>query len=204
MKGNAMERYITRKGTSFRTVSTALRTLRSIAIATTGFALFAGAAQTASATEQFKFSYTVPSGFSGPDVVGTGILNAELIAPGEWLALSGWDQTSGGSISGKLALLANPNAPSESYSPSGFFLYDDLLLPHSDPLIQNGGLLFTNGAGGEINLFSYGPDNYTHYDNTGFNVPITFSISPVPEPASLALFGAGLLALPLIRRRKAA
>ena len=71
-------------------------------------------------------------------------------------------------------------------------------------MIDNGGLLFVNGTGGEVNLFSYGPDSYTHYDNSGFNVMVSFDPSVVPEPASLALFGAWVGALGLIRRRRGA
>ena len=89
---------------------------------------------------------------------------------------------------------------------------NNLIYPGSDPTIDNGGLLFVNGSGGEINLFTYGPDNYTHYDNTGFNVPINFGVAAIneatsapvvaPEPASLAMLGAGILGLTMARRRR--
>ena len=161
-----------------------------------GITLLAGMSATAHATEIFKFTY------SGGGVLGSGTVTAQQVAPNTWLAISGTDTTTGGAISGTLSLAANPNSPAELYSASGYFIYDNLLYPGQDPVIDNGGLLFINGTGDEVNLFSYGPDAYTHYDNTAFNVPITFEQSRVPEPASLAALGAGLAGLTLMRRRK--
>lgn len=183
-------------------LSNAARTIR---LGLIGIALAVGSNAAMAATE-FRFSY------SGDGVVGSGFLSAEQVAPGEWLALSGTDTTTGGAISGTLTLAVNPSAPGAAYSPSGFFYFDNLLFPDSDPVVDNPGLLFVNGTGGEVNIFSYGPDNYTHYDNTGFNVPITFDVSQsitsdpsrVPEPTTLTLFAASLVGLGLIRRRKAA
>lgn len=172
--------------------------IRVLWMAVVGLALFAGLTPAARATEQFEFSY------AGGGVTGGGLLTAELVSPGEWLAISGTDTTSGGPIAGTLTLQPNPNGTGTATSSSGYFLYDNLLFPDSDPMIDNGGLLFVNGTGGEVNLFSYGPDSYTHYDNSGFNVMVSFDPSVVPEPASLALFGAWVGALGLIRRRRGA
>ena len=174
------------------------RMIRSLWIVVVGLALLGGLTSGARATEEFQFSY------SGEGVTGSGLVTAELIAPGEWLAISGTDTTSGGPIAGTLTLQPNPNGAETATSPSGFFYYDNLLFPDSDPIIDNAGLLFVNGTGGEVNLFSYGPDSYTHYDNTGFNVMVTFDQSAVPEPASLALFGVGVGLLGWTRRRRQA
>ena len=146
--------------------------------------------------QTFAFSY------SGVGVSGSGTLTAEQIAPDEYAIVAGTDDATGGGVSGILTLFANPDSPNETTSPSGYFLYDDLLFVGSDPVISNGGLLFTNGNGGEVNLYSTGPDLYVDYDNTGFNVSINLDPSPVPEPASFAMLAVGMAGLAVARRRR--
>ncbi len=160
-------------------------------------ALLLSLAATAAHATTFTYSY------SGDGVTGSGTLTADLIAPGEYVAVSGTDVAAGGGVNGVLTLIVNPGTPDEAYSPSGYFIYDDLLLPDSNPAVTHGGWLFTNGAGGEVNIYSNGPADYIYYDNTGFNVPISIDPSMVPEPAAFALLTSGMAGLVCVRRRQA-
>jgi PEP-CTERM motif len=101
-----------------------------------------------------------------------------------------------------ITLIANPNAPGTAYSPSGYFYYDDLIVPGQNPVITNPGLLFAiNGNGAtELNIFSEGA-TYLAYLNTGFNTPWSFDVAATPEPATLPLALAGLVLLGLGRIR---
>ena len=62
--------------------------------------------------------------------------------------------------------------------------------------VDIGGQTFTSGTVGIPGIFVYG-------DNYGATANIATVYGDVPEPASMALVGAGLLGLGMVRRRKA-
>ncbi|MBV8666370.1 MAG: PEP-CTERM sorting domain-containing protein [Burkholderiaceae bacterium] len=161
-----------------------------------------------SSSSYFTFS------FAGPQVSGSGDFWATANGDGTYTATSGseTDSATGETIS----LIGNASAPwGTSYSPSGAFYYDDQYQPNNDPIILLGGLMFTGANGLEVNLWSTGPDSYVYdgwtpgngYSFGSGGTPITFAAedppvgSSVPEPATVALFGLGILGLALMRRK---
>jgi len=99
-----------------------------------------------------------------------------------------------------ITFVPNPSYPNEILSPTGFFLYDDSILPTSNPLVLNGGLLF-DASGWEWNIFSTGPSAYTIYNNSGANEGGVFALSASPLPATWTMLIAGLLGLGFVAYR---
>ena len=133
----------------------------------------------------------------------------------------GVDITSfGGEIDGTTitGLLGGQPGGGEAYSPSGAFVYDNILYPQSNSvdgaLLDTGGILFAI-AGGEGNIWGNfggagGYSYYTSVDGSYFiqNNAATFAAvdppAPVPEPAPIELVAVGLVGVALTRRRRRA
>ncbi len=150
----------------------------------------------------FSFTYASPNGLSGSvNVSGT------QSSSGTFDITSGTDTVTGGSgLVGVFTLFQNASYPTAVSSPSGYFTYDNLLTPNLNPFVDTAGLLFISGSG-EVNVYSNGPDSYTHYDSTGINDSITVSaleidqgVTEVPEAATLTLLGTALLCFGFVRR----
>ena len=155
----------------------------------------------ASAQPNYDFTYTS----NDNSVVASGVLYAVATAtPGVLLATSGNIIVTDtyNSLTSTGTLISNPNAPGTSCSPTGYFFYDDLLMPSQNPLITNAGLLFSNSI--EINLFSNGPGpgTYQIYGNNGANDKGNFALTQVPDGGTtLALLGLAIAGLAGLRRK---
>jgi len=133
------------------------------------------------------FSYEDSNGA----VSGDFTLTATAVAgdPGAYLATAGTLELSAPTadgIAGSYSLVANPGAPNAQYSATGLFIYDDLVMPGSNPVVTNPGLLAFGGAGlgsapegtgSEINFFSSGANTYNLYTGVNGNYPYSYVFS---------------------------
>jgi hypothetical protein len=124
----------------------------------------------------FDFAFTV-----GPNS-GYGSLNTTDAGDGQFLATTGTLTVTAGQDIGAYPLYRG--GPTQTASPSGRFLFDNVLFPSIDPGIDNNGLLFL-ASGLEINIWSDDPDDYefddwdgTDYTNDIQGAPFTMNVAP--------------------------
>ncbi|HUB31871.1 MAG TPA: PEP-CTERM sorting domain-containing protein [Bryobacteraceae bacterium] len=151
------------------------------------------------------FNFTVVNVDDNISITGT--LTATDIGDGEYLA------TTGSGIFNGDPITLIPGGPSPMISPSGLFIYDNVIYPNENPYLDVDGLLFediaTTGpfSGAELNIWGngvYPSVYYSTYVGLDGGYPVSDSQSTVevtPEPGTLALLGIGFVALGAWRRR---
>lgn len=172
----------------------------------------AWASQYAKAEVTFQFSFT------GAHESGSGTLYAVDHGNGSFTATAGsgtevfQGTTYGLNLEPGVATSAYCSQFSDFASQLSLYCFDNTLLSTNLTSIDPGGLLFLDTAGYELNLMGFPgatfgqPGTYLFSRGSNrqnyFNDPMTFSLTQVPEPTSIALFALGGAALMLKSRRK--
>jgi hypothetical protein len=115
------------------------------------------------------FTFTATDAASG--TFSYGVLEAQANGDGTYTATGGYLVVISGPDVGTYDLFPNPNPPHPASSPSGAFIFDNVLYPGQDPTLDVFGLLFT-GGGLEINIWGTGPGTYSYFsfNGSGFNL----------------------------------
>jgi hypothetical protein len=134
--------------------------------------------------------------YSGEGVAVSGTLFGASNGNGTWTITGVAGTYNGIAIAGIVPLGADPS-----------YIYNNLLYYPSDPLfVDNAGILFNVPGVGDVNLYwdpSFGYGNITGNLDRGFvTTAVTLNCSPTPEPATLGLFGTGILGTFAVVRRR--
>ena len=137
--------------------------------------------------------------FSIGGQIGFGVLTTADLGGGQLLATAGTVRVTGGSNLGTYSLF--PGGAGVTQSPNLAFMFDNLMFPAQNPVVDNFGLVFLSG-GTQINLFGNiknDPDSYSfeawnsgNYITKIDGVPgsITPIINTVPDPGGGMVFPA--------------
>jgi hypothetical protein len=172
-----------------------------------GIVLFAAFILLAGASSAFADTYQVS--FTGSGVSGLLNLTATPQGSGTELVTAINGNVNGASVLSLIAPTASSGNSTFVLPDGDVWLYDDLIYPTSSAFLDFGGLLFTiQGNPQPVNLFYNPPNMYGTYvgpapfPNDFNNVPVTLTVMATPEPSTLALVLAGILAIATVLIRK--
>jgi hypothetical protein len=169
-----------------------MKTLTRLMISVVAVVALLACARTASAD-----TFTV--NFWGSGFNGTLNVDTVLTSPGVYSIDSISGNVSGFPVTGLVPTTTSTGYSSYNLPDGSFWFYDNLLFANSNPVVDNGGILFTlAGLAQPVNLFYDTQGEFGIYVGGG-NFPNDFLINPVqvsvvstPEPSTLALGLAGL------------